>query len=703
MPVTDDQIKLLRKQQALVEQLKAVLATQQRTLATLGASDDLVGASVPRLEHADSENDDETQSAIRDAVDAESGPALVVPPWVATSSKPPEGASDEAPKGSLRLDRAIGYRARGCRANIAFVDSNKIVYPVESLAVVYDTATAQQTFYQGHHDSVLCLDYNPTKRLVATGQRGRNGSIHIWSVDEPAGSVALLEGHTRGVGAVAFSPDGARVASVGLDDARRILVHDVATKTIVCEIKGAAEHIYSIRWNRTAAADASREFVTVGRDHIAFWALDTSGAATRTDALFGPRCRRQNFLDVAFTPEHTLVATECGDVYVLSDHRAREVIHAHNGAVFAVCTERTSDVFFTGGRDGFVNAWDRASFKNVGTLCINAVESYASGASIKALHLLPGATKAESRLLIGSDTGSIWEANPAAGQSSLTRRVAGQRFGDVFAVVTHPTDSSIVATCGDAGVHVWNLKNASVTVFAAIQGARCLAYTADGRHIAVGSRSGAVVVLSAADLSEVAKIRAQPAAVTCLAFAADGSVLAAGYESHGVEIRRWGKDADLKLVHHAADVGGITGMDFASNGASLRVATSAGDVITLAITGERIDAPNDDDDFATLTLPQASTLQGVWPNGSARVEDIATVERSHGRQLCVTATTAGLVRLMRYPAVGSGLDAAGVLTRAPSALTGRGHSRSIGAAFTADDATIVSAGDGAMLVWRIEA
>lgn len=55
MPVTDHQIALLKKQQALVEQLKSVLATQQRTLASLGAQDnDYENAEVKHFDGVDS-------------------------------------------------------------------------------------------------------------------------------------------------------------------------------------------------------------------------------------------------------------------------------------------------------------------------------------------------------------------------------------------------------------------------------------------------------------------------------------------------------------------------------------------------------------------------------------------------------------------------------------------------------------------------
>jgi WD40 repeat protein len=61
---------------------------------------------------------------------------------------------------------------------------------------------------------------------VATGQIGRDPTIHIWDT----GTMRCLSNipgfHQRGICLLAFSEDGSRLASVGLDDDHSVAIHE---------------------------------------------------------------------------------------------------------------------------------------------------------------------------------------------------------------------------------------------------------------------------------------------------------------------------------------------------------------------------------------------------------------------------------------------------------------------------------------------
>ena len=57
-----------------------------------------------------------------------------------------------------------------------------------------------------------CAAFHPNNNYIATGSQDK--TVRMWSVND-AKSVRLLQGHRSCVFALAFSPDGKRLASAG--------------------------------------------------------------------------------------------------------------------------------------------------------------------------------------------------------------------------------------------------------------------------------------------------------------------------------------------------------------------------------------------------------------------------------------------------------------------------------------------------------
>lgn len=99
----------------------------------------------------------------------------------------------------------FSYRGYDCRNNLYYTKKGTVVYHVAALGIVYDRNTHKQTFYSAHTDDILCLAMHPTQDYIATGQIGRDPSIHIWDASSME-SLSVLQGqHYRGVCSVAFS------------------------------------------------------------------------------------------------------------------------------------------------------------------------------------------------------------------------------------------------------------------------------------------------------------------------------------------------------------------------------------------------------------------------------------------------------------------------------------------------------------------
>jgi WD40 repeat protein len=89
-------------------------------------------------------------------------------------------------------------------------------------------------------------------------------------------------------------------------------------------------------------------------------------------------------------------------------------------------------------------------------------------------------------------------------------------------------DGATLATADGSGVRLWDLRaaNPSAGPQLDLPGVRSLAFAADGRTLAVGTRDGAVRLWDSARGTQGARFRAHPYHVKSLAFSEDGRMLA---------------------------------------------------------------------------------------------------------------------------------------------------------------------------------
>src|SRR5262249_36030934 len=112
----------------------------------------------------------------------------------------------------------------------------------------------------GHTESVWGVAFAPGGRLAATGgghSVGADGrpapggkpasdfDIRLWDRAEGR-EIGRFEGHTGGVGRLAFSPDGKRLASAGGGGERTIRLWDVATRQQLACLKGHEDVVTGI-------------------------------------------------------------------------------------------------------------------------------------------------------------------------------------------------------------------------------------------------------------------------------------------------------------------------------------------------------------------------------------------------------------------------------------------------------------------------
>ncbi len=239
----------------------------------------------------------------------------------------------QAPSEGIKLEFIHGYRGYDCRNNLFYTQAGEVVYHVAATGIVYNRDTHSQRFYLEHTDDILCLCVHPLRDIIATGQVGRDPTIHIWDAATTKSQAILKGQHMRRVCAVDFSGDGKKLASVGLDDNHMIVVWDWRKGEKLATTRGHKDKIFVIKWN----PHNLDKLVTVGMKHIEFW-NQTGGGFTSKRGTFGNVGKPDTMMCVTYgrSPEMTYSGGASGSIYVWQDVTLTWTVTAHKGPCFAM-------------------------------------------------------------------------------------------------------------------------------------------------------------------------------------------------------------------------------------------------------------------------------------------------------------------------------------------------------------------------------
>uniref|UniRef100_A0A8D0QMF1 EMAP like 5 n=1 Tax=Sus scrofa TaxID=9823 RepID=A0A8D0QMF1_PIG len=568
-------------------------------------------SDVPEL---DSEIEQETQLTYRRQVYKEDLPQLKEQ----YKEKQKSGTSkrrERAPGNSIRLHFVHGYRGYDCRSNLFYTQIGEIVYHVAAVGVIYNRQQNTQRFYLGHDDDILCLALHPLKDYVATGQVGRDPTIHIWDT-ETIKPLSILKGyHQYGVCAVDFSADGKRLVSVGIDDSHTIVL-----------------------WDWKKGEKLSLAGGLIGRKGY----VGTLGKNdTMMCAVYG------------WTEEMAFSGTSTGDVCIWRDVFLVKTVKAHDGPVFSM--HALEKGFVTGGKDGVVALWDDSFERCLKTYAIKraALAPGSKGLLLEDNPSIRAISLGHGHILVGTKNGEILEVDKSG---PITLLVQGHMEGEVWGLATHPYLPICATVSDDKTLRIWDLSpsHCMLAVRKLKKGGRCCCFSPDGKALAVGLNDGSFLMANADTLEDLVSFHHRKDIISDIRFSpGSGKYLAVASHDSFIDIYNVLSSKRVGVCKGATSY--ITHIDWDIRGKLLQVNTGAKEQLFFeAPRGKKQTIPSVEVEkigWASWTSVLGLCCEGIWPV-IGEVTDITASCLTSDKTVLATGDDLGFVKLFRYPSKG---------------------------------------------------
>ncbi|CAG9326453.1 unnamed protein product [Blepharisma stoltei] len=581
------------------------------------------------------------------------------------------------PDEEIDIFHAFGYNAP--RDNLKFLSDGKIIYPASTFGVLLDPSSKIQQYYKLHTGEVTSLALHPNKKLVATGAysklKGSKPEIHIWDSETMQNVCSLAGFHTSSIRFLNFSPNGAKLLSVGTDSDHSLAVYDWQNNRLICSTKVDKGLVNG------ALFVSNTELVIFGPKFIKFFTA-ASQNCTATKGNSAVKAFEEQYCGV-FYNKKLVTGTKQGNLFIWDGKNLERYIKAHDGSVLSLCA--LEQQLISGGSEGTVKQWD-SSFRSLRSFAISQFTSY----GIRSIDV-----NGEGNVLVGTKSSQILNISGWENASVIN---PGSFEGELKGLAAHPRVASIFATCGgDKALRLWDIDQKSA--IASIDSQEpfvSIDWSSNGLFLAAVVASGKLTLFDAGNLPNLSAShlfhKSAGSEATSVKFSPDNEKIALGFAGGDIQIITIsGSNLSITSEIKPDISGGIEHLSWSSDSSILAVNTSKAELRFISINSQS-SVPFEsikDLEWRNWTCPLGWQSQSAWQEG---LKTIAVCSSNNGK-LLATSDENQRINLYKYPAV------------APkqACKSFKGHSSPASSLrFSADDNYLISIAEQSILIWKTD-
>jgi WD40 repeat protein/transcriptional regulator with XRE-family HTH domain len=407
--------------------------------------------------------------------------------------------------------------------------------------------------WQGHNDTVRALAFSPDGSRLATGSL--DGAIKLWDIE--SGALLWTSWHTNNIQRIAFAPDGGTLASSGGDATIRLW--DAKLGVHLQVLTSHIGPVHALAWSSDGSLLASGSF----DGGIRLWEMRGAQPETVVRMLVG----HTNWVTgLAFAPDGRTLASGSWDgtvrLWEVESLRCLQTLAGHTDRVHSVGWSPDGRTLASCGLDQTIWLWDaqQGSYRTV-------LHGHTAGVYDLAF------TPDSRNLLSGSDDGTLrlWDVE----RGQCVHIMQGYAVS-LYDVAWRPDGIQLASAGSDRLVTLWDVEG--LTPPRMLHGHSWIphgvAWSPDGQLLASSGEDNTVRVWNATTGASVQLLRDPDHAETVfygVAWSPDGKFLASTSYQRGVQVwevitstRRWVGQAQPTRIRRVA--WSPEGMQLASGG-----------------------------------------------------------------------------------------------------------------------------------------